>query len=309
MEVPARYKEWAPRMVGELIEDFDLKDFQAAGIVGNAGGESKGFTQMQELKPTVAGSRGGLGGFQWTGPRRVAFEAWLKRKGWTAHDYEANYSFLFRELTSTERATIPAVAAATTIEEATKAFMVKFERPGVPHYEGRVSWAQEALKLYRAKKAAEPAVVEPEPAPLPEPEPAPAAALPSESIQAMIQMILPHLIPIIIQQVTAAINRPEVPLRSELPQTAAMEVAEAVAAQVRQLPEVRHVTNTEVHWYQQRSKWAAILAIATPIAALIGWNIQPEQQELIIGGIVTVGNMVAAYLAYRAGTASKPLGA
>jgi hypothetical protein len=47
-------------MMRDLMRDFSpLADFQAAGAVGNGGGESGGFTQIQELHPTVKGSKGG----------------------------------------------------------------------------------------------------------------------------------------------------------------------------------------------------------------------------------------------------------
>src|SRR5437868_1683750 len=82
----------AARYMADLIRDFELEDFQAAGIVGNGGTESGGFEKLQEISPTAG--RGGLGHFQWTGPRRVAFEQWIARnasKGYGPGVYEANY--------------------------------------------------------------------------------------------------------------------------------------------------------------------------------------------------------------------------
>ena len=55
-----------------LMRDLGLTDLQAAGLLGNLGHESGGFRQLQEVAPAVAGSRGGWGLAQWTGPRRVA---------------------------------------------------------------------------------------------------------------------------------------------------------------------------------------------------------------------------------------------
>jgi hypothetical protein len=160
----AKFEELSLRYMVDLIRDFDLKPFQAAAVVGNAGTESGGFTQIQEINPTSG--RGGLGHFQWTGPRRRDFEAWLERnadKGWTAETYEANYSMLFRELVGPESATIPALKQAGTIEDATKAFMDKFERPGVPHLDNRISWARKALAAFDASGVT---VTKPVPAPL-----------------------------------------------------------------------------------------------------------------------------------------------
>ncbi len=154
------FKKLAPRMMRDLMRDFTpLADFQAAGIVGNGGGESGGFTQIQERHPTVPGSKGGLGFFQWTGMgtaakpgRRRVFEALLKEMGRGPDSYDANYEMLRRELKGPERRTIPKLRAAKNIDDATKIFMVSFERPGIPHYEGRVKWAKMALEAYQAEE-------------------------------------------------------------------------------------------------------------------------------------------------------------
>jgi hypothetical protein len=164
------FKRLAPRMMRDLMRDFSpLADFQAAGAVGNGGGESGGFTQIQELHPTVKGSKGGLGFFQWTGMgtvakpgRRRVFEKLLKQMDRNADSYDANYEMLKGELKGSEKATIRKLRTAKDIEEATKFFMVAFERPGVPHYEGRVKWSKMALAAYEAEEkkiAKQPAAV------------------------------------------------------------------------------------------------------------------------------------------------------
>jgi hypothetical protein len=152
-----RFDQLAPRMMRDLMRDFaPLADFQAAGIVGNGGGESGGFTIAQEGRPTSG--RGGWGGFQWTGPRRKNYEAYIKSKGFnpadaaTALDYDMMYGFLAQELRGPERATIPAVRASTSLADATKAFMMKFERPGVPNISGRIGWSKKALDAYKAEQ-------------------------------------------------------------------------------------------------------------------------------------------------------------
>lgn len=149
----AKFEELAVRYVTDLIRDFDLLTFQAAGIVANGGHESGGFEHLQELNPTSG--RGGLGHFQWTASRRVAFEQWLARnadKGWTAGTYEANYSMLFRELMEggPENAALVAVKATRTLDEATRVFCEKFERPGVVHMETRLQYAKRALAAFEA---------------------------------------------------------------------------------------------------------------------------------------------------------------
>lgn len=153
----AKFDETAVRYMTDLMRDFDLPAFQAAGIVGNGGAESGGFEKVQEINPTVPGSAGGLGHFQWTGRtakngRRLAFENWLRKnadKGWTAHTYEANYSMLFRELSGTESAALAALRRTKSLEEATEVFCMKFERPGVIHLASRIRWARRAMEAYR----------------------------------------------------------------------------------------------------------------------------------------------------------------
>ncbi len=86
------------------------------------------------------------------------------------------------------------------------------------------------------------------------------------------------------------------------------EMAEAIAAD----PELQHITGAEA-WYQKRSRWSAIvsgvLVVLGPVLVKYGVNLGPSEQELAITVCTMVGGVVAGYLAYRAGTAKKPLGA
>jgi hypothetical protein len=112
------------------------------------GHECLGFTKVQEMHP-VGGGRGGYGWCQWTGPRRRAFEAWCAEHRLDVDSDEANYGFLKHELLTSERATVPAVKRARTLEEAVLAFQTRFERPGVPHPQPRVTWGRLALEAFR----------------------------------------------------------------------------------------------------------------------------------------------------------------
>ena len=140
-----------PALMREFMVDFDCTKEDAAAVFGNAGHESGGFTQMQEIKPTVAGSRGGSGWFQWTGPRRRAFEAYCDRNNLSPTSDKANYGFLWRELHGDERAAIPRLKAAKTLRDKVVAFELGFERAGIKHYDSRVKWANLALGAYEAK--------------------------------------------------------------------------------------------------------------------------------------------------------------
>lgn len=138
---------WAMRRLLDSIKVWGPEEAGAA--FGNAGAESGGFTLFQELKPTVKGSRGGFGWFQWTGPRRRAYGAWCKKNGLDPKSDEANVDYLIVELRTTEKKTVSAVKSAAGIEAKTKAFEVVFERPGVAHTEARVRWARIAMEEWK----------------------------------------------------------------------------------------------------------------------------------------------------------------
>ena len=182
-----KFQAIAPRMMRDLLGEskfqFGLED--AAAIAGNLAYETGGFETMQEIKPVVAGSRGGYGWAQWTADRRRAFEAWAKRKGWSVDSYEANYSFLIRELLGPEKRAIAAVKNARGLDAKVKAFEVSYERAGVKAYSKRVSWAKKALAAYHSAALALPSAPAPRPAPRSAPSqvlrPAHASSAPAES--------------------------------------------------------------------------------------------------------------------------------
>lgn len=127
------------RLMSDLMNDFNLSQDQAAGIVGNLSHESGGFKTLQEERPVVPGSRGGFGYAQWTGPRRRAFEKWAQDKGLDPKSYDANYGFLKHELTQTpERGVLANLAGAQNYQDAAQVFSEQFLRPGIPHMESRL---------------------------------------------------------------------------------------------------------------------------------------------------------------------------
>lgn len=149
------FREIAPKYMDRLKQDFNLTDVQAAGILGNLGHESGGFTVMQEIKPTKG--RGGLGYAQWTGPRRVKFEELARETGMSYDDPELNYLMLRTELETHYKKTITKLRTAKTIKEAVYIFERGFERSGdvnrqgvivkQGHYNKRYEYAQKALEL------------------------------------------------------------------------------------------------------------------------------------------------------------------
>lgn len=300
-----QFDRYAPKMIADLMKDFNLKDFQAAGFPGNAGAESAGFTDIVEDGAIAKGMAGGTGWFQWTGMgkgRRAQFEAWCKRKGWKPNSYEANYSFLFRELIGTEAAALKAVRAAKTVEEATEAVCWKYERPAksTAHVDVRIRWAKRALDKFRAD------------APRPTQEPVlPKAPEPVETSMANpIEAILANkqILNVIVDAVVGATQKVAANPATPLQPVQAGPIAREIVEQIKATPEVQHVTNTEMHWWQQRSKWSMIFAVATPVIALAtGYSVPPDAVEYATTGIIGVGNAIAGFLALRAGQATKPL--
>lgn len=142
------------RMMKDLILDLGLTPEQAAGIVGNGGAES-GLKAIQEKSPSSG--RGGYGYFQWTGPRRTAFEKWAKAQGFALDSYAANYGFLLHELQTTQKKPLEKLRETETVKAAAETFGYHFEKfagyktiAGNLNYENRVELAERALALYKA---------------------------------------------------------------------------------------------------------------------------------------------------------------
>lgn len=144
------FRSKAPWIMALLMRDFSLTVDEAAAIVGNLGHESGGFASLQEINPTVKGSKGGYGWPQWTGPRREAFRSYCERNGLAPASDEANYKYLFVELSGTYRNAIAAVKRAGSLPDKVKAFELAFERAGIKHYERRNEWARRATEAWAA---------------------------------------------------------------------------------------------------------------------------------------------------------------
>lgn len=147
----ATFRAKAPGVMAQLIADFGIGVDDAAAILGNLGHESAGLTVLQEIKPTVAGSRGGYGWAQWTGPRRRAYEAFCARTGRDPASDAANYAYLWRELKGiegSEGGAIRKLVAAQGLDAKVEAFERAFLRAGVKHYPSRQQWARVALDAW-----------------------------------------------------------------------------------------------------------------------------------------------------------------
>lgn len=128
-----------------LIHDLNITSVQACGVWGNIGGETGGFSALQEKNPLVKGSRGGYGWLQWTGPRRKKYEVWARNKGLDTSLDETNYQYLVYETSTDESHSLVQLRQTTTVEAATETFMKQNLRPGVPNLSGRIDWAKKAF--------------------------------------------------------------------------------------------------------------------------------------------------------------------
>lgn len=129
-----------------LMEEKGLTREQAAGVVGNLGHESAGFTAFEEGAPNKYGTRG-AGWAQWTdtpgSPRRTQFENWSRQHGLDPKSPEASERYLFEGDPEFAKA-IDAVKGTQTTAESVRAFHDSFERSAHPDAPGRYSFANRA---------------------------------------------------------------------------------------------------------------------------------------------------------------------
>jgi len=142
------------KLIDDLKSQFGMTTEQAAGVVGNFWHETGGFKFMQELKPTVKGSKGGLAFAQWTGNRRDDFESLLKKLGdLSPESYEGNWAMISKEFDTTEKSALNKILNTDSIVEAAKATSNHYLRPGKPQLNKRISAAEDIYKRYNEDKS------------------------------------------------------------------------------------------------------------------------------------------------------------
>lgn len=147
------FEQKAIKYVPRLMVDLNLTRVQACGIFGNLGTETGGFTALQEKKPLVAGSRGGYGWMQWTGPRRRKYEEWAKANKLNVAEDETNYKYLVKETLTDEFHSLVQLRKTTTVEAATETFCKLNLRPGIVHMDNRIKWGRKAEEATRTPVA------------------------------------------------------------------------------------------------------------------------------------------------------------
>jgi hypothetical protein len=154
------FEERGGWVVHHLMADLGLTMEQASGLVGNWAYESSGLSVLQERLPTVPGSKGGAGWAMWTGPRRLAFEDYARKRGLSINADECNYKFAVFELKGSQASFLMQLNATKDLATACKLTHSLYERPSDvldgSYRSGpdRLKWAQRALAGARAVKAA-----------------------------------------------------------------------------------------------------------------------------------------------------------
>lgn len=295
----AFFRKTAPPFMRRLLAepDFGFAADDAFAIFGNAGHESGGFEKLQEMKPVVPGSAGGWGWFQWTGPRRRAFEGFCAQRGLGLASPEAQYQFLVFELRGPEKAAVAAVKKAQGLRAKVEAFERAYERAGVKHYDSRMRWAEIARDAYLAS----PPAAAPAPKPKETPMAGPAAVL------------APALIHLVVKALGKAIDKTandvNVPVPAAAAEPAAKQALEnAAMKELAKTPELQHLANAEP-WYQSRVTIGAIVAVIAAIGGIWGWSVSPADQahlaNLLVAVMAGFGGLLAWWGRWRA---KKPIG-
>lgn len=94
---------------------------------------------INEASPTVAGSRGGYGLYQLTGPRRRQYEAMADRMSRDYSDPELQLDFLVQELQTTEKSANSRIMQTANAGEAGAAIVNHFLRPAPEHRQSRTA--------------------------------------------------------------------------------------------------------------------------------------------------------------------------
>jgi len=128
-----------PQFVRQGLLARGLPPHIADGFVMNIADESGFNAGINEVRPTVPGSRGGFGLYQLTGPRRVAFEEFAAQRGVPASDPDAQLDFLMTELQGPESRAAQSIFSAQDAPSAAVAIARDFLRPAPENLQRRVA--------------------------------------------------------------------------------------------------------------------------------------------------------------------------
>lgn len=113
-------REYSPNEIVQYFIDKGLTKAQAKGIYGNLMQESRG-----NIKARSTDGYNSYGLAQWTGARKAR----LFNKYGNNPNMQQQLDFLWHELNTTENKALVALQNTSSVEDATRVFMQKFERP------------------------------------------------------------------------------------------------------------------------------------------------------------------------------------
>ena len=120
-------------VIRQGLVERGLPEHVADAFVMNFQDESGLNPGINEQNPLVAGSRGGFGLAQWTGPRRKQLEAFAAQRGVPVSDANLQMDFLMQELQGSERGAAQSILSAQDAPTAAAAIVNKFLRPAEEH--------------------------------------------------------------------------------------------------------------------------------------------------------------------------------
>lgn len=126
----------APEIRSGLIQR-GLPEHVSDAFIANFQDESGLNPGINEINPTVAGSRGGFGLYQLTGPRRREYEAFAAQNGVNPADTNAQLDFLMKELGGSESAAAKKILSSPDTATAAQAIVNDFLRPAPEHRQSR----------------------------------------------------------------------------------------------------------------------------------------------------------------------------
>ena len=121
-------------MMARYRKDLGLTTIQAAALAGNANYETGGFKFMDELSPTVKGSKGGTNVFQFTGRkeglRRSNFEKFAEKNKLDPRKFESGLDFSVFELKEgDQKFVLKELRNTKTPEEANRVVIKSYLKP------------------------------------------------------------------------------------------------------------------------------------------------------------------------------------
>lgn len=128
-----------PEVVKAGLVARGLPEHVADGFVMNFQDESGLNPSINEKNPIVAGSRGGYGLYQLTGPRRRAYEAYAQERGVPVDSPDAQMDFLVSELQGPEKGAAEKIFSTQDPGSAAAAITKYFLRPAAEHQASRIA--------------------------------------------------------------------------------------------------------------------------------------------------------------------------